>query len=938
METPVQAEKKCIYEFGSFRVNHQKRLLTRHGSPVQLTPKTFETLLLLLDAKGRLVLKKDLMAALWPDSFVEEANLNQHIFMLRKALGETALDHQYIVTVPGSGYRFAADIRELVKEQPPEPWDRLAVSLNVEKKSDFTRSNIGILSLVLRVGAMALVILGVLVFLGERYDSKHSRDPKPRSASGAYTVSRRTLAILGFQNLSAKKKDAWLSTALSEMLSTELAAGEQLRIISGDDVARVKSELAWKERGSLEGRALEQFHTNLGANLLVLGSYTTIGDKNRGQIRLDLRLQNADSGDMIAELAETGAEGELFDLVSRAGYRLRQKLGMSELSPSETVVVRASMPATPQAAQAYSEGLASLRIFDAIHARDQFLRAITFDPHYPMSHSALADAWAVLGFDSNASEEARQAFQLSQNLSAEERLVVEGRYREGTREWPKAVAVYKTLAKMFPDNLDYGLRLASAQTASANAQAALATLDTLRLLPPPQSRDPRIGLESSKAWHSLGDFKQMEASLEYAVRNAQASGSRLLLASARSQQCFTWRFLGEQQKAIDACQDAQRIYLAAGDRGGQAETLRLLGDAVSESDVPAAMKFYEQSLAIQKEIGHLWGQATVLNQLAILYSNSGDHSAAMDSFEQALAICRLLDNRVSGTGMMINIGGELASQGKLKQAHSMFQKTFDAARELGNKDIQGLVANNIAMLDQLGGELDAAQLVFQRARGLLEAVEDKALLTVSINGMGEVAMCKGDFEGAQKLYQEAFEIRRSARQKIPAAESRLNLAALAFERGDSSSQVEDVVRKVIGIFNAEKAINDEAAATTVLARILLAQGRSKEALAAAEEAISISAKADLNFRLAAALTAVPSRVAAGRSSAAEAVANLERILVEARKFGYFEIELEAMLALGELELESGALSHGRKQLQVVQRRASQHGFIVLARKAAFGGG
>jgi DNA-binding response OmpR family regulator len=90
-----------LYEFGPFRLDPARHLLLRGEEPVSLTPKAFETLLLLVENRDRVLLKDELMNRLWPESFVEEANLSQTIFMLRKTLGETAQDQRYIVTVRG---------------------------------------------------------------------------------------------------------------------------------------------------------------------------------------------------------------------------------------------------------------------------------------------------------------------------------------------------------------------------------------------------------------------------------------------------------------------------------------------------------------------------------------------------------------------------------------------------------------------------------------------------------------------------------------------------------------------------------------------------------------------------------------------------------------------------------------------------------------------
>ncbi len=106
------------YEFGSFRLDASRALLLRDGEPVALPPKAFETLLLLLREAGRVLKKEEFIAHIWPDCFVEEGNLTQNVFVLRKTLGEGPHDHRYIVTVPGQGYRFVAPVRQLAEVSP----------------------------------------------------------------------------------------------------------------------------------------------------------------------------------------------------------------------------------------------------------------------------------------------------------------------------------------------------------------------------------------------------------------------------------------------------------------------------------------------------------------------------------------------------------------------------------------------------------------------------------------------------------------------------------------------------------------------------------------------------------------------------------------------------------------------------------------------------
>src|SRR5215204_2833376 len=108
----MSGRENHLYEFGPFRLDALKRRLLRAGEPVPLAPKAFDTLLVLVRQRGRTVEKDELMREVWPDAAVEENNLNQNITALRKSLGDSRRESRYIVTVPGIGYRFVADVRE----------------------------------------------------------------------------------------------------------------------------------------------------------------------------------------------------------------------------------------------------------------------------------------------------------------------------------------------------------------------------------------------------------------------------------------------------------------------------------------------------------------------------------------------------------------------------------------------------------------------------------------------------------------------------------------------------------------------------------------------------------------------------------------------------------------------------------------------------------
>ncbi|MGH9760243.1 MAG: winged helix-turn-helix domain-containing protein, partial [Blastocatellia bacterium] len=115
----MTASRYLAYEFGPFQLDTVKRLLTKDGAPVPLTPKAFDILIALIEEPGKTVDKDLLIRKVWQDCIVEEGNLTFNIHKLRRALGEGPKEHNYILTVPGKGYRFVANVRELLPVTAP---------------------------------------------------------------------------------------------------------------------------------------------------------------------------------------------------------------------------------------------------------------------------------------------------------------------------------------------------------------------------------------------------------------------------------------------------------------------------------------------------------------------------------------------------------------------------------------------------------------------------------------------------------------------------------------------------------------------------------------------------------------------------------------------------------------------------------------------------
>ncbi len=250
---------------------------------------------------------------------------------------------------------------------------------------------------------------------------------------------------------------------------------------------------------------------------------------------------------------------------------MRDSLGSTSISAEASAQTRAALPTKPLAVKLYTEGQARLWAFDFVGAKDLLVQAIAVEPDFPLAHSALSDAWHHLGYDLKARDEAEHARALSEHLSPEERLQIEGQYYSSLPDTSKAIEVYGKLFAQFPDNLNYGLRLGDQQR-RVNSEDALKTVAALRRLPAVLANDPRIDMIESRAWINH-DYAKAQAAGRRAVEKGTAEGAHLLVARAYGILCSTLGNGVSTQQAVQDCENARQSYAAAGDLNNEARTL-----------------------------------------------------------------------------------------------------------------------------------------------------------------------------------------------------------------------------------------------------------------------------------------------------------------------------------------------------------------------------
>lgn len=394
---------KHFYEFDEFRLDADNRTLWRGGEPVQIFPKALEVLFLLVEKKGEIVSREELLESAWRDTFVEEANINYTVSLLRKTLG----NKNYIQTVPKRGYRFSAEVREVSENGRVE----LSENGKVEPAEP-----IHIAPPKARVGwhFLAIVLLGLLFVTSFTvWWNNGSR----RGLSGLPLTQRniRSVAVLPLKTLGGTtEQDKALSLGLTDSLISRLGSLNRFTV---RPFASVKN---FPETGGGEEDPLK-FGETLRADAVLEGTL----QQTENRLRVSLRLWDTRDGAQIWQDSFDAAQTDFFGLQDAIAARVTQSL-VSELVDGDRELLTKRHTDNPEAFLAYVRGRAILdgkNPDNFERALDEFNKAVTLDPTFALAYVGHADAFTRLGF--NASGEQAEEFYAKSKASAQKALALD---------------------------------------------------------------------------------------------------------------------------------------------------------------------------------------------------------------------------------------------------------------------------------------------------------------------------------------------------------------------------------------------------------------------------------------------------------------------------------------------------------------------------------
>jgi DNA-binding winged helix-turn-helix (wHTH) protein/TolB-like protein/Tfp pilus assembly protein PilF len=383
-------DKPPFYEFGPFLLDTIQHLLLKEGTPVALTPKTYDTLLVLVQNSGRMLSKDELMKSLWPDSFVEESNLTQQVSMIRRALGDSPGDPHFIVTVPGRGYRFSAEVRnwgtetehsgpmpELVSHAPGRGREliehaSIAPQTALEKSPPVAgprqwKDRKTTWRMIQAVAILAVLGLAITAITKSLHQSQPRRTQSPAGS--------RSLAILPLQNLGQDSGNDFLGFSLADAVITKLGYISALTVRPSTAVQKYRNQII----------DIPKVAAELSVDTLLTGNFIRDGD----DLRITYQLIDVKTDRILGRGTIDLKYEKLLTVQDNVAQEIIKGLEL-DLSPSETERIRADEPAVPLAYEYYLRGVDLYWKHDFPLAIKMLEKSAASDPNYALT-------WAYLG-------------------------------------------------------------------------------------------------------------------------------------------------------------------------------------------------------------------------------------------------------------------------------------------------------------------------------------------------------------------------------------------------------------------------------------------------------------------------------------------------------------------------------------------------------------
>lgn len=545
--------RKQFYDFGPFRLDSYRHVLLKEGRPVPLSSKAIQMLVILVQRSGELVEKDELMKLVWPDQIVEEANLTVNMSALRKVLGESPNEYRYIVTVPGRGYRFVADVIDASDENvdiilEEQTSSRLVVERIDERPAEAPRpetdgSSRNVRALVKpssKITARIPVVLTVILAVAASvvYFRMTKRAGLVESGEGI-----KSIAVLPFKPLSADGGDAYLGLGIADTVITKLSGISQLIVRPTSAVSK------YTEKGQdpvAAGRELK-------VESVLEGSTHRSGDR----IRVTVRLIRVSDGKLLWAGKFDESPADMFKVEDSISEKVGGALAL-RLSGEEKTLLSKHYTDNPDAYQAYMIGRYNWNqgtVSGWKKGFEYFTQAIEKDPNFALAHSSLADIYLQVGADllppaeamPKARAEAMRAIQID-DLLAEAHTSLGSVKAFYDWDWPSAEKEFRWAIQLNPNSAGAHQAYATFLAPMGRQNESIAEMKRAQELSPPM---PAASMLVGWAYYQARHYDQAIEKLREAIEmDSNLVDAHEILGQAYQQQRRYEESIAELQKAV----------------------------------------------------------------------------------------------------------------------------------------------------------------------------------------------------------------------------------------------------------------------------------------------------------------------------------------------------------------------------------------------------
>jgi tetratricopeptide (TPR) repeat protein/DNA-binding winged helix-turn-helix (wHTH) protein len=455
---------KPVYDLGDVTIDMVRGCLTRNGQEQYLRQQAFEVLHFLLENRQRLVTKEDFMEGIWHGTAVTDNALVQCIADIRKALGDDSHHPRFVKTIPKVGYRFIGHVEErwedvcspnvantnssidsIVRTRAlllasPTP-DLIASSV---RKLSHSRSGVGAFVVLLTVAAATLFWL-----------YRPSNSPRAETTL-PHLPGKKPIAVMYFENDSARSDLDWMREGLADMFITDLARSDRLTVLSRQQLHVFLARTNRNDKLPLD-EALNIAHKT-HAEEVVLGQFAALGD----EIRINVQVHDAASGQLVAaDRLVVSRPADVLTQVDFLALKLAAHLGAAPLDSHNVPPLADTMTDSLEAYRYYSLGVEKAQAFENTEAIRLLQKAIQFDPNFAMAYARIGYAYAVTDFvPQKGRPYLEKAFQLSARLTAKDKLYLATWYAIARGDYHGAIGTLRQIVAQYPLESEAYWRLA----------------------------------------------------------------------------------------------------------------------------------------------------------------------------------------------------------------------------------------------------------------------------------------------------------------------------------------------------------------------------------------------------------------------------------------------------------------------------------------------